>query len=194
MRLVPLLTFAAIAVSLIGFHPSAQAGPLPDNGLVDYQLGGGYPPSSKVTIVVRDSTDKPVPGLFNICYVNGFQTQPGRVWPADLLVPGPDGKPLVDLGWPDEFLLDVSTETSRQLNLARVNRSIDMCVEKASTRLSLTTWTHTRVLAAISIKRTHWPLRSCWLTARGNAVCPQLRRTRASLVRGDAMRLDSRLR
>lgn len=52
------------------------------------------------------------------------------MWPADLLVPGPDGKPLVDLGWPDEFLLDVSTETSRQLNLTRVNRSIDMCVEK----------------------------------------------------------------
>ncbi|MDK4717916.1 endo alpha-1,4 polygalactosaminidase [Rhizobium sp. CNPSo 3968] len=130
MRLIQLISFAAIAVSLIGLYRPALAGTLPDNGLVDYQLGGGYPPSLNVTIVVRDSTDQPVPGLFNICYINGFQTQPGVAWPEELLVRGLDGKPMVDPGWPDEFLLDISTEKSRRRNLALIKRYIDVCAEK----------------------------------------------------------------
>lgn len=130
MRLASLMVLAANAFSLIGFYPPALAGPLPKHGLVDYQLGGGYPPSANVTIVVRDSTDKPVHGLFNICYVNGFQTQPGAAWPKELLVPGPDGKPLVDAGWPDEFLLDISTETKRQRNLNLLESYINVCGEK----------------------------------------------------------------
>lgn len=130
MRLLQQFCLAVIAASLPGLPPPSLAGALPDKGIVDYQLGGGYPPSPEVTIVVRDSTDKLVPGLFNICYVNGFQTQPGVAWPKDLLVPGPDKKPLVDVGWPDEFLLDVSTDESRKSNLALVNRSIDICAKK----------------------------------------------------------------
>jgi len=130
MRLAQLLRFAAIAASLPALSSPAQAGALPDRGVVDYQLGGGYPPSPEVTIVVRDSTDSPAPGMFNICYVNGFQTQPGGAWPQELLVPGPGKKPLADSGWPDEFLLDVSTATSRKRNLALVGRSIDLCVKK----------------------------------------------------------------
>ncbi|THV19757.1 endo alpha-1,4 polygalactosaminidase [Peteryoungia ipomoeae] len=122
--------FAAVAVAALWVPGSVQAGPLPDEGTVDYQLGGGYPPPPGVTIIVRDSTDKPEPGLFNICYVNGFQTQPGEVWPKALLVPGPDGQPLVDPGWPDEFLLDVSTERSRELNLTRIEPSIQVCARK----------------------------------------------------------------
>lgn len=41
-----------------------------------------------MTVVVRDSTDMPEPGLYSICYVNGFQTQPGAEWPVELLVDG----------------------------------------------------------------------------------------------------------
>ena len=130
LRLAQLLRFAAIAASLPALSSPPQAGALPDRGVVDYQLGGGYPPSPGVTIVVRDSTDSPAPGMFNICYVNGFQTQPGAAWPEELLVPGRDKKPLADSGWPDEFLLDVPTATSRKRNLALVGRSIDLCVKK----------------------------------------------------------------
>ena len=105
----------------------AMAGPLPDGVIVDYQLGGAYPPPQGVTGVVRDSTDDPAPGYFNICYVNGFQTQPGASWPADLLVQGPDGQPLKDPNWPDEFLLDLSTpeidRKSTRLNSSHRNTS-----------------------------------------------------------------------
>ena len=31
-----------------------------------------------MTVVSRDRTEKPAPGLYNICYVNGFQIQPGE--------------------------------------------------------------------------------------------------------------------
>ena len=41
-----------------------------------------------MTVVVRDSTDMPEPGLYSICYVNGFQTQPGAEWTVELLVDG----------------------------------------------------------------------------------------------------------
>src|SRR3954451_16443 len=42
----------------------------------DYQLGGGYTPPPGVSIVGRDRTDKPAGAGYDICYVNGFQTQP----------------------------------------------------------------------------------------------------------------------
>ncbi len=108
----------------------AETGALPAGAVADYQLGGGYPPPAGVTVVVRDSTDRPEPGYFNICYVNGFQTQPGVEWPAELLVPGPDGQPLADPGWPDEFLLDISTADARIANLGGVLPSITMCADK----------------------------------------------------------------
>ena len=50
----------------------------PPNAGFDYQLGGAYPPPPGVTVVSRDRTASPEPGLFNICYVNGFQVQPGE--------------------------------------------------------------------------------------------------------------------
>jgi Glycoside-hydrolase family GH114 len=108
----------------------AGGGPLPPDALADYQLGGGYPPAPGVTIVVRDSTDQPEPGLYNICYVNGFQTQPGADWPADLLVPGPDGLPLADPDWPDEYLLDISTAVLREANLDQVLPALQACADK----------------------------------------------------------------
>ncbi len=108
----------------------AQDGALPAGAIADYQLGGGYPPAAGVTVVVRDSTDRPEPGYFNICYVNGFQTQPGMVWPADLLVPDGKGAPLADAGWPDEFLLDISTPDQRGANAERVLPAITACADR----------------------------------------------------------------
>ena len=121
---------AALLLILAGIPVAAEDGPLPPGALADYQLGGAYPPASGVTVVVRDSTDRPAKGYFNICYVNGFQTQPGADWPAELLVPGPDGRPLADPDWPDEFLLDISTPGKRLANLSLVQPAIRACADK----------------------------------------------------------------
>ncbi|WP_211314666.1 endo alpha-1,4 polygalactosaminidase [Cereibacter changlensis] len=124
MRIVTVILAVLLQPSL------AHGGPLPAGALADYQLGGGYPPPAGVTVVVRDSTDQPAPGYFSICYVNGFQTQPGVDWPVDLLVPGPGGAPLADPGWPDEFLLDISTDEGRAANLDLVLPAIRACADK----------------------------------------------------------------
>ena len=121
----------ALALVLLAARPlMAGEGPLPPGAVADYQLGGGYPPPAGVTVVVRDSADTPLPGAFNICYVNGFQTQPGASWPAALLVPGPDGTPLADPDWPDEYLLDISTAGARAANLERIGPAIAACAAK----------------------------------------------------------------
>ena len=70
----------------------------------DYQLGGASPVPDGVTVVARDSTDEPAGAGFDICYVNGFQTQPGAVWPESLVLHDASGGLLVDPGWPDEHL------------------------------------------------------------------------------------------
>ena len=56
---------------------------LPPTGTdFDYQLGGNRSVPSHVGIVVRDREAAPAAGRYNICYVNGFQTQPNerRFW------------------------------------------------------------------------------------------------------------------
>lgn len=105
---------------------------LPDpQARFDYQLGGGYTPPPGVTIVGRDRTDKPAGVGYDICYVNGFQTQPAdskefvRQHP-DLVV-HVDGKPLIDPDWPDEYLYDTSTDAKRAGLAAVVKPWIDGC-------------------------------------------------------------------
>lgn len=120
----------AIVVTSWIAKAETQISPLPRQLVFDYQLSGDYPLPKGMTVVVRDSTASPEPGLFNICYVNGFQTQPGAIWPAELLVPGPDGQPLADLNWPDEFLIDVSTANSRSGNFALVLPMLEICRDK----------------------------------------------------------------
>ncbi|WP_374431834.1 endo alpha-1,4 polygalactosaminidase [Tabrizicola sp.] len=119
-----------LAAALVAAGPAWAEGPLPSGAVADYQLGGSYPPAPGVTVVVRDSTDVPEPGLFNVCYVNGFQTQPGAEWPTDLLLRDEGGYPLADPGWPDEFLLDISSSEARAANLALVAPAIRACAEK----------------------------------------------------------------
>lgn len=87
---------------------------LPARAVVDYQLGGGYDPAEGVTVVARDSTDEPAAGLYSICYVNGFQTQPGAEWPDDLVLHDDSGAEVFDPGWPDERLLDIRTAAQRE--------------------------------------------------------------------------------
>lgn len=47
----------------------------PANGRFDYQIGGAYRPAAGVRIVDRDRTASPAPGVYDVCYVNAFQTQ-----------------------------------------------------------------------------------------------------------------------
>lgn len=42
----------------------------------DYQLGGDRPVPDRVGILVRDRAAEPLEGVYDICYVNDFQTQP----------------------------------------------------------------------------------------------------------------------
>ncbi len=94
----------------------------------DYQVGGASPVPAGVGIVVRDSTDEPAAGAYGVCYVNGFQTQPGETWPDDLLVQGDDG-PLVDPNWDDESILDTSTAAKRTAIAARQATTVDRCAD-----------------------------------------------------------------
>ena len=66
--------------------------------------------------MVRDrNASSPAPGRYNICYVNGFQTQPDErgFWKRRMgLVLHDGGRPVVDEAW-GEWLLDVRTPAKR---------------------------------------------------------------------------------
>jgi len=102
---------------------------LPPVGVgIDYQLGGAYEPVDGVAIVGRDRAAEPAPGVYSVCYVNGFQTQPGEqdTWDADLLLQR-DGEVVFDPDWPDEALLDTSTPEHRERIAAQVIPWIEGC-------------------------------------------------------------------
>ena len=71
----------------------------PLDGKLDYQLGGAYTPPAGVTIVSRDREAAPADGIYNICYVNGFQIQPAEesFWTSqhpDLILRDGNGTPI----------------------------------------------------------------------------------------------------
>ncbi len=111
-------------------------GPLvlpPTNGGLDYQLGGAYPPPAGVTIVARDRTAAPAPGVYSVCYVNGFQIQPdeAQTWLSDhpdLILRDAGGQPVIDPDW-DEMLIDVSTPAKRTAVAAIVGGWIGGCAD-----------------------------------------------------------------
>ncbi|RMI14430.1 endo alpha-1,4 polygalactosaminidase [Cellulomonas triticagri] len=118
----------------VGTATHDVAGP-PAGAVVDYQLGGGYPPAAGIGGVVRDVTDVPEPGMWSGCYVNGFQTQPAEreAWLADhpdLVLRDDDGEPVIDPGWPDELLLDTSTAEQRAAIAGVVGAQVTACAER----------------------------------------------------------------
>jgi hypothetical protein len=103
----------------------------PPNASFDYQLGGAYPPPNGATVVSRDRTEAPAPGLYNICYVTGFQIQPDDVawWKAehpDLMLRDKAGKLVVDPDW-DEIMLAPTTPERRTALAGVIGEWIAMC-------------------------------------------------------------------
>jgi hypothetical protein len=103
----------------------------PANGTFDYQIGGAYAPAAGVAVVDRDRNDPPVPGKYNVCYVNAFQTQPEenpwwRTNHPELLL-RKDGTEVTDPGWPGEIVLDISTPAKRAAIAEIVGGWIDGC-------------------------------------------------------------------
>ena len=121
--LAPVL--AVLLVGTVLALPSHAAAddpvPPPVGTEFDYQLGGTRPVPDRVGIVVRDRAAAPMAGRYNVCYVNGFQTQASekKFWRRHRhLVLKEDGEPVVDEGW-GEWLLDIRTADKRR-KLARI--------------------------------------------------------------------------
>lgn len=110
----------AAAVTL----PPAHAG-------FDYQIGGPYTPPAGVSVVSRDHTATPAAGLYNICYINAFQVQPGAEgeWASDLLLRKANGSVVYDEDW-GEALLDLRTADKRQRIANKVDTWINECASK----------------------------------------------------------------
>jgi hypothetical protein len=113
---VRLVVLAMLVAALLAAGPASGVAPPPTGTDVDYQLGGTRSVPAGVGVVVRDREARPVPGRYNVCYVNGFQTQPGEraLWRRHPdLVLRDHGRPVVDEAW-GEALLDVRTAAKRQ--------------------------------------------------------------------------------
>ncbi|MFG2196690.1 endo alpha-1,4 polygalactosaminidase [Streptomyces sp. NPDC048639] len=136
-RWIPFISAATLAgaVALLSGHaqalPASPALP-PANSGFDYQIGGAYTPPDGVQVVSRDHGDSPAPGLYNICYINAFQTQPGErdEWPSDLILKDSDGKDAEDPDWPGEYALDLATPEKRSAVAERIGGLIDTCASK----------------------------------------------------------------
>jgi Glycoside-hydrolase family GH114 len=118
-------------MSWLGALVLALAVTLPPTGTDwDYQLGGGRPVPHHVGVVERDRLDSPAPKTYNVCYVNGFQTQKEqeRFWGRHhwRLVLKDAGRPVVDSGW-GEWLLDTRTAAKRKALARIVGRWTDRC-------------------------------------------------------------------
>jgi hypothetical protein len=153
-----------------GGGPPAPA-VLPANGKFDYQISGAYAPELGVSVVDRDRNDDPVPGMYNVCYVNAFQTQPAEngVWRTnhpDLLL-RKDGAEVQDPYWPGEIVLDISTPAKREAIAAIVGTWIEGCAAKGFQAVepdNLDSWTRslglldmedTVAMAALLARRAH---------------------------------------
>lgn len=139
LRAAPVVLLAALVLTACSQGGSdadsdAAVSLPPTSGVFDYQLGEPYDIEEGIDVVARDSSADPEPGAYNICYVNGFQTQPGESsqWLAvrgGLLLRDASGEPVIDPDWPDEYVLDPSTDEQRDGILAVIGPIIEGCGE-----------------------------------------------------------------
>ncbi|MFD4572998.1 endo alpha-1,4 polygalactosaminidase [Streptomyces sp. NPDC058417] len=145
-RWAPIAVAAAAVAAVITAPASAQAASVtlpPVGAKWDYQIGQAYTPPAGVKIVSRDWKAAPAAGLYNICYINAFQTQKqGEVpdgiqdWPSDLKIKGSNGKDAIDPEW-KEAILDITTDAKRQRIATRIKSHIDDCASKGFNALEL---------------------------------------------------------
>jgi hypothetical protein len=155
---------------------AAAYAPPPVNAGFDYQIGEPYHPPDGVTVVSRDHDASPAPGLYNICYVNGFQTQTEAAswWKTnhgDLLLRR-NGKLVVDGDW-NEILLDIRTTAKRGALAAIVDGWIDQCATKGFKAVevdNLDTYTRAQGLLTASQALAYAKLLADHAHARGLAV------------------------
>jgi hypothetical protein len=111
------LAFFLVPLVLIGSAaPASAREPLPVGTDVDYQLGGVRPVPAHVGIVERDRLAPPIPGRYNVCYVNGFQTQDNErgFWKHRMgALLHRNGRVVVDSAW-GEWLMDIRTPAKRK--------------------------------------------------------------------------------
>jgi hypothetical protein len=115
------LTLALGILLATGAAPAVARVNLPVGTDADYQLGGDSSVPAGVGIVERDGTSRPLGGHYNICYVNGFQTQADErsFWNKHpRLILRRHGHRVVDSAW-GEWLLDLRTKKKRRA-LARI--------------------------------------------------------------------------
>ncbi|MGX1598343.1 endo alpha-1,4 polygalactosaminidase [Dietzia maris] len=119
-----------------GGTPVEGVAPPPAGAVVDYQIGGSYPPASDVDVVIRDRSDQPADGVYSICYVNAFQAQPheASVWEErhpDLILRSGDGvgDAVEDEDWGEPFL-DISTNAKRARLVEIVDGWLAGCAER----------------------------------------------------------------
>ncbi len=110
--------------------PEDRVLPTP-NASVDYQLGEPYAPPNGVTIVTRDRNASIATGLYNICYINGFQSQPDEndFWLEDhseLILRDGGGGIVIDPDW-EEMILDIRTPGKRDALATIMGGWIDGC-------------------------------------------------------------------
>ncbi len=106
----------------------------PTTGSFDYQLGGAGDISG-LAVVVRDASARPMVGAYNVCYLNGFQTQPGdgESWlhnHGEAVLRDDHGSPVRDPDWPDEYVLDPSTAAKRSIILGVLTPVLSACADK----------------------------------------------------------------
>jgi Glycoside-hydrolase family GH114 len=134
---LPRLALVVAAAALAGLLLASMSDRTPASaGLVlpaagggfDYQIGGDYTPPAGVRVVTRDRSAAPASGLYNICYLNAFQVQPGEQdqWPGDLLLRDANAELVIDEDW-GEVLLDLRTPELRQRVADKVSGWIDGC-------------------------------------------------------------------
>ncbi|EHN78041.1 endo alpha-1,4 polygalactosaminidase [Streptomyces coelicoflavus] len=125
-----LVTAAALVPGSTPAEAAAYSPP-PAHAGFDYQIGGAYTPPAGVEVVSRDHSASPAPGLYNICYVNAFQAQPGAEgdWDDDLLLRDANGDVVYDTDWGEAFL-DIRTADKRERIAEKVGTWIDGCADK----------------------------------------------------------------
>ncbi len=96
---------------------------LPPVAPFDYQLGGDGQLPQGVQMVARDWQDGAAAGgdIYDVCYVNAFQSQPGVEWPEELV------SDVEDPEWPGEFVIDLSTAGNRSLAAGSVEKMVERC-------------------------------------------------------------------